>query len=60
MVDRSEYKRRQSPPGIKITPGAFGKNGRMPITNLYTSEGFNGKDYTAVDNITKRGNDAKT
>jgi len=43
MVDRSEYKRRQSPPGIKITPKAFGKDRRMPITNLYTSEGFNGK-----------------
>lgn len=43
MVDRSEYKRRQSPPGIKITPKAFGKDRRMPITNLYTSKGFNGK-----------------
>ena len=43
MVDRNEYKRRQSPPGIKITPKAFGKDRRMPITNLYTSEGFNGK-----------------
>jgi len=35
MVDRSEYKRRQSPPGIKITPRAFGKDRRLPITNLY-------------------------
>jgi NAD+ synthase (glutamine-hydrolysing) len=43
MIDRNEYKRRQSPPGIKITPKAFGKDRRMPITNLYTSEGFNGK-----------------
>ena len=43
MVDRNEYKRRQSPPGIKITPKAFGKDRRMPITNLYTSERFNGK-----------------
>ena len=33
MVDNSEYKRRQSPPGIKITPKAFGKDRRMPITN---------------------------
>jgi len=33
LVDRSEYKRRQSPPGIKITPRAFGKDRRMPITN---------------------------
>ncbi len=37
MVDRSEYKRRQAPPGIKITPRAFGKDRRMPITNLYES-----------------------
>lgn len=35
MVDRSEYKRRQAPPGIKITPKAFGKDRRMPITNGY-------------------------
>ncbi|MBI4744342.1 MAG: NAD+ synthase [Actinobacteria bacterium] len=35
MVDRSEYKRRQSPPGIKITPKAFGKDRRIPITNRY-------------------------
>ncbi|MFZ3063964.1 MAG: NAD+ synthase [Nitrospirota bacterium] len=35
MVDKSEYKRRQSSPGIKITPKAFGKDRRMPITNWY-------------------------
>ncbi len=35
MVDRSEYKRRQSPPGVKITPRAFGKDWRLPITNRY-------------------------
>jgi NAD+ synthase (glutamine-hydrolysing) len=35
MVDLSEYKRRQSPPGIRITPKAFGKDRRMPITNRY-------------------------
>jgi NAD+ synthase (glutamine-hydrolysing) len=35
MVHRSEYKRRQAPPGVKITPKAFGKDRRMPITNLY-------------------------
>jgi len=35
MVDRSEYKRRQAPPGVKITPKAFGKDRRMPITNKY-------------------------
>ncbi len=35
MVDRSEYKRRQAPPGIKITPRAFGRDRRFPITNRY-------------------------
>jgi len=35
MVDKSEYKRRQSSPGIKITPKAFGRDRRMPITNKY-------------------------
>ena len=35
MVDGSEYKRRQSPPGPKITARAFGKERRMPITNTY-------------------------
>jgi len=35
MVDFNEYKRRQSPPGVKITPKAFGKDRRMPITNRY-------------------------
>jgi NAD+ synthase (glutamine-hydrolysing) len=34
-VDRNEYKRRQSPPGIKITPRALGKDRRLPITNRY-------------------------
>jgi NAD+ synthase (glutamine-hydrolysing) len=37
MVDRSEYKRRQSPPGIKITRRAFGRDRRFPITNRYRS-----------------------
>jgi NAD+ synthase (glutamine-hydrolysing) len=36
MVDRNEYKRRQSPPGVKISPRAFGKDRRMPITNCCT------------------------
>lgn len=35
MIDRSEYKRRQAPPGIKITPRAFGRDRRLPITNWY-------------------------
>jgi NAD+ synthase (glutamine-hydrolysing) len=35
LVDLNEYKRRQAPPGIKITPKAFGKDRRLPITNHY-------------------------
>ncbi|MBN2010959.1 NAD+ synthase [candidate division KSB1 bacterium] len=35
LVDLSEYKRRQAAPGVKITPRAFGKDRRMPITNRY-------------------------
>ena len=34
-ADRNEYKRRQSPPGVKITPRAFGKDRRLPIVNRY-------------------------
>lgn len=34
-VDRNEYKRRQAPPGIKITPRAFGRDRRLPITNRF-------------------------
>jgi NAD+ synthase (glutamine-hydrolysing) len=37
MVDRNEYKRRQAPPGIKITPRAFGRDRRLPIANRYRS-----------------------
>jgi NAD+ synthase (glutamine-hydrolysing) len=35
MVDHNEYKRRQAPPGVKITHRAFGKDRRMPITNRF-------------------------
>ena len=35
LVDRSEYKRRQAAPGVKITPKAFGRDRRLPITNRY-------------------------
>ncbi len=35
MVDVSEYKRRQAPPGVKITTRAFGRDRRLPITNRY-------------------------
>jgi NAD+ synthase (glutamine-hydrolysing) len=37
LVDGAEYKRRQSPPGVRITTKAFGKDRRMPITNRYRS-----------------------
>ena len=35
LIDLSEYKRRQAPPGVKITPRAFGRDRRLPITNRY-------------------------
>ena len=35
LVDLAEYKRRQAPPGIKISTRAFGRDRRMPITNRY-------------------------
>ncbi len=39
MIDSNEYKRRQGPPGIKITPKAFGRDRRLPITNRYRGAG---------------------
>jgi NAD+ synthase (glutamine-hydrolysing) len=35
LVDRAEYKRRQAPPGVRVTAKAFGKDRRLPITNRY-------------------------
>jgi NAD+ synthase (glutamine-hydrolysing) len=35
MVDLAEYKRRQAPPGVKISPKAFGRDRRLPITNRF-------------------------
>lgn len=35
LVDRNEYKRRQAPPGVKITPRAFGRDRRLPLTNRF-------------------------
>jgi NAD+ synthase (glutamine-hydrolysing) len=40
MVNLNEYKRRQAPPGVKITPKAFGKDRRLPITNRFLSHGI--------------------
>ncbi len=39
LVDRAEYKRRQAPPGAKITSKAFGRDRRLPITNRFRDEG---------------------
>ena len=39
LIDRNEYKRRQAPPGIKITPKAFGRDRRLPTTNGYRDRG---------------------
>ncbi|HKY77214.1 MAG TPA: NAD+ synthase, partial [Acidimicrobiia bacterium] len=36
LVDISEYKRRQAPPGVRVSPKAFGKDRRLPITNGWT------------------------
>ena len=38
LVDAAEYKRRQNPPGVRVTAKAFGKDRRMPITNRYRGE----------------------
>ena len=37
MVDRAEYKRRQAPPGIRISTRAFGRDRHLPITSRYRS-----------------------
>lgn len=38
LVDHSEYKRRQAPPGVKVSPRAFGRDRRLPITNRFQEE----------------------
>jgi NAD+ synthase (glutamine-hydrolysing) len=59
MVDCNEYKRRQAPPGIRITPRAFGRDRRLPITNLYhppieaAQADFEGKTGPAARTRTK-------
>jgi len=37
LVDRAEYKRRQAPPGVRISTKAFGRDRRLPLTNRYVS-----------------------
>jgi NAD+ synthase (glutamine-hydrolysing) len=39
LVDHAEYKRRQTPPGVRISRKAFGRDRRMPITNAFSPEG---------------------
>jgi NAD+ synthase (glutamine-hydrolysing) len=39
MVDHNEYKRRQAPPGVKITPRTFSRDCRLPIGNRYLDPG---------------------
>ncbi|MDT4330151.1 NAD+ synthase [Methylomonas sp. MED-D] len=51
LVDRNEYKRRQSPPGIRITPRAFGRDRRYPISSAY--RGISELNPTAQDNVTE-------
>ena len=43
LIDRAEYKRRQAAPGVKITPKAFGRDRRLPITNRYLHGGRRGR-----------------
>ena len=49
MIDGAEYKRRQAAPGIKITPKAFGRDRRLPITNRYRARLSRGADGRPVD-----------
>ena len=44
MVDRNEYKRRQGPIGVKITPRAFGRDWRLPIVNRFRNNSEGGFD----------------
>jgi NAD+ synthase len=37
LLDRAEYKRRQAPPGVKITSRSFGRDRRYPLTNGFTA-----------------------
>lgn len=49
LVDRNEYKRRQSPPGVRITPRAFGRDRRYPISSAY--RGTAALNLPAPDNV---------
>jgi NAD+ synthase (glutamine-hydrolysing) len=56
MVDHNEYKRRQSPPGIKITTRAFGKDRRLPIANQYRDLPDQ-EDGARLDRVARRAED---
>jgi NAD+ synthase (glutamine-hydrolysing) len=49
LVDRAEYKRRQAPPGIKITARAFGRDRRMPVVNRFRTPPTSRLGASAVD-----------
>jgi len=57
LVDAAEYKRRQSPPGIRISAKAFGKDRRMPITNRYRDRSYDEREggVGAGDRATAQG-----
>jgi hypothetical protein len=55
-VDQNEYKRRQAPPGIKITQRAFGKDRRLPIANRYRDVPHVG-ETAHLDRIAQRAED---
>ena len=52
-VDGNEYKRRQSPPGIRISPRAFGRDRRLPITNRFRASGSNDKSRKGLETPSK-------
>jgi NAD+ synthase len=51
LLDLAEYKRRQAPPGVKITRKAFGRDRRYPITNAFRKVGLSGqgRDHQGLD-----------
>jgi len=53
LIDGNEYKRRQGPPGVKITPKSFGRDRRLPITNSYDERVKNGNDGNGKSRMKK-------
>jgi NAD+ synthase len=56
LLDLAEYKRRQAPPGVKITRKAFGRDRRYPITNVFRKMGLDGRgqDPERLDKAAER------